>query len=227
MAITPVTNHLVFPTENDVHGGSSGAGRIGQETTLAALWKGLGCTNCVVSGFTPIATGAGFDKAVPAGEAVIDGYVVKGTNSTTFTFTASETANLFLRLNFTSSKVTSVTLESYTGTTVPANSVLLARVVTDGSGVTSYTDRRPQNRRIYGKCSSTGTILESGSGRWSASGGAGTVTITLESGFFFRTPCVNVTAVTIDLAGTAEATSTTSITVDTQSASDFYFEAWL
>ena len=168
MAITAVTNHLVFPSENDVNGGVAGAGRVGQESTLAALWKGLVAQNCVVSGFSPIPTGAGFTKAIPGGEAVIDGYVVKGAATTNFTFSASETVLLYLRLNFSAGKVASVTLESFTGSTPPANSVLLAQVVTSGTDVTSQTDMRPQGKMLMG--------------------GTSTSPITFPTGYFFRAP---------------------------------------
>lgn len=230
MSIVSVVNHLVFPTENDIHGGSSGAGRIGQETSLAALWKGIDCTNGVVSGFSPIPTGAGFTKSIPSGIAVIDGYVVKGSTSESFTFTASQTVNLFLRLNFTSSKVTSVTLEDYTGSTIPANSVLLAQVVTDGSGVTSQTDRRPQNKRIYGRINSNGTINDTGSGYWtSTSPGAGSYTITVTSGYFLRAPMVVAMCTTTNKTMAGSASSATSISLASNDGTDqaFYFEAFL
>ena len=201
MSITAVTNHLVFPTDNDVHGGASGAGRIGDEGTLAGLWGGASTRNCVVSGFSPIATGAGFAKAVPAGTAVIDGYVIKGVNSTTFTFTASQTVSLYLRLNYTSGKVTSVTLEDYTGTTIPDNSVLIAKVVTDGSGVTTYTDMRPQNRVVMGRSDVTPGPNYTVSG----------TTITFPTGYFFRAPYMVASAATTGYV-TINASSATSAT---------------
>lgn len=156
MATFNIQNHLVFPTENDVNGGTVGAGRIITEAAFGSLLKSLlGQAGQAVSGFTMPSSGA-LTQSIAGGTAVIDGYVVVGTGTTSVTFAASNTTHVFLRLIYVSGKVASVQFELLTVTGVdddpipPANSILLGRVSTDGTSVTGSSDFRANGRVSYG-----------------------------------------------------------------------------
>ena len=220
MAIQAITNHLVAPTENDVNGGTNGAGIVfGVETTMADLLRFPGGTSgYVVSGFTPPSTGTGsLTHAIAAGVARIDGYVIKGTATTSTTFTLSTTEYWWLQLLYTSSKVVSLQLVGNSGeTTYPANAIPLWKVTCNATNITAVVDRRPGGRRLYGSVTSGGAINEHGSGLWSVSKGAtGSYTLTFASGVFIRTPVVLVTANAANAAAASAPTSVTSSGVTT------------
>lgn len=191
MATVTLSSYLVFPTENDVNGGTTGAGRVGSEYRRATLQDALGMqVNRVYSGFTLPSSGA-LASSVAAGEAIIDGYLIKGSASISVTFTASVTNYTFIQLVYSGGIVTTAQLVTQTSITPPANSVFLGAVVTGGSTISSASDYRPQGLSMYGRCNGGGsgnTISDYGSTGWTlahaSGGGTTTLTFTLPSGFF-------------------------------------------
>lgn len=235
MATVTITDHLVCPTENDVNGGTSGAGRIPTEDTLGKLWRNpSGLVGYVISGWTFPSSGSRTGATCTGGTACIDGYVITGTGTYSFTFDDATTNYMWLQLVFVSGKVTSVQVQSYTGaTTYPANAVYLGTVVTSGGNITGTTFRGPQNRIVFGRGGGAGgTITDTGSNHWSISrGGVGTYTLTFGAGVFGRTPCVIASGK--DTFITASPTSATSCSVlsvnsgGTATDGEFSFQAMI
>lgn len=192
MGVGTITNHLVHPTENDVNGGVVGQGIAYLETSMVALFRSLGALrNFVISGFNNLG-GSGLNRSVAGGEAVINGYLVKGTSGSNVTFDASTTNRLWLQLVMSGGKAVGVQLLTTTSDTVPANAVRLADVVTSGSDVTSITDKRPQNRRSCGSVGNAAAILERGSDDWTVTNQGTYREITFQTAFF-RAPVVTIT----------------------------------
>lgn len=229
MAIVQLSNHLVFPTESDVNGGTTGAGKIGTETHIAALYGSE--FPRVISGFTLPGSGA-LTQSLAGGSAVVAGYLVEGTGTYSFTFAASSTNYMWLTVTKTSGLVTSVSVQNETSaTTFPTDGVLLGTVTTNGSAVTGSVDLRPQGIILHGLISSAGAVV-SGSGMFKATRTAlGTYEIAFPSGYFRRKPAVLVsssaarTTVTVSSATLCEVQ-----TIDasgTSVDSEFSFEAIL
>jgi len=176
MATVSVTNHAVFPTNLDIHGGSAGNGTVWTEQSAGTLLKLIAMQRCfVLSGFDPVGTGGTLTKTINGGVAVIDGYLVKGTGGNNITFDASTTNHLYLQLVVVAGVVTAVQLVTNTTGVKPANSVKLMKVVTSGSAPTAVTDERAVPQVIYGKVryptgGGTLTLLNAGSANWSISG---------------------------------------------------------
>ena len=190
MATFPITNHAVFPTGLDVHGGTPGLGTVWTEQTVQALFKALAQQHSViVSGFDPPTTGGGtLTKAIAGGEAVISGYRIKGTASNNVTFDASTTNHLYLQLVFTGTQVSGLELITNTTGTRPANSIKIATVVTNGSNPTTVTDHRKQGRIMYGRVNTDATIVDRGSDDWTVTAnGAGACKI-IPNVAFLRAP---------------------------------------
>jgi len=193
MGGTNITNHLIYPTEGDINGGVPFAGRRQYETTVVETTRNPGgLPGYVISGWTLPSSGSK-TQTLTGGTAVIDGYVIKGTGTYAFDFDQNNTDHVFLQLVYTSGKVTGLQVVANTSSTPLANSIKLGTVTVNnaspptGGQITSSTDQRPQNKRIYGICSN-GTINEIGSGGWSISSS----TITFTSAFF-RKPIIQVT----------------------------------
>jgi len=200
MAVTNVTNHLVFPTERDLNGGIAGQGRLGSEVNISQAQRSAQRQqNIVIGGFAPVPTGAGFTKTIPAGVAVIDGYYIRGDLSNSIAFSPSTTNYLFLRLIYLLDpvdsllKVSAIQLETNTTGVRPANAVRLARVVTDGSGVTSQADERPQGKRCWGVIGSGANIVNRGSDDWTVTSSGSYREITFNPAFLRGEMGVQVT----------------------------------
>lgn len=219
MAIQAITNHLVCPTENDVNGGTVGAGIILTELNLADLLRfPNGAIGHVVSGFTPPSTGsANRTQSIAGGVACIDGRVIRGSATTSVTFTASATEYWWLQLLYTSSKAVSLQYASSSSeTTYLSNAIPLWKVICNATDVTTVTDRRPGGRRLYGTVNASKAISDHGSGFWSVAGGAtGVSTLTFASGLFIRTPIVVVSPTETNAEAFAAPSSATSCTITT------------
>ncbi len=231
MAIQAITNHLVSPTENDVNGGTTGAGIVfGVESTMADLLRfPVGLSGFVISGFTPPATLTGsLTHAIAAGVARIDGYTIKGTLTTSTTFTAGVTEYWWLQLISSGSKVVSLQLVGNSGETAyPNNAIPLWKVVASGTQLTTVTDRRPGGRRLYGSVTLSGAINEHGSGLWSVSKGAlGAYTLTFASGVFIRTPIVMTTPNSTSSIVSSAPSSSTSCAISVTSGGSAADLAW-
>ncbi|HET6374168.1 MAG TPA: hypothetical protein VFG76_12740 [Candidatus Polarisedimenticolia bacterium] len=175
MANFPVTNHAVFPTSLDVHGGTPGLGTVWTEGGVTALFKAIGRQGSfIVAGFDPPTTGGGtLTKAIAGGEAVIDGYRVKGTASNNVTFDASTTNYLYLQLIVSGGVVAGLQLVTNTTGVKPANAVLIAKVVSNASNPTAVTDGRPEGRVSHGRIIRSGgnwVVDDYGSGDWTNNG---------------------------------------------------------
>lgn len=152
----------IYPTENDV--GGDGKGRVTTEVTWGRLF-GLvsgaltrhGGINWVQQGLT-VTTPSGSQADIAAGDCVINGYQVHTTTSSSVSLTDNSTNHIYLTLSRISGKVTGQTGVVQTGTTVPSDSVLLAKVVVSGGSVTSNTDMRPRSPKgKWGSYSGTGS----------------------------------------------------------------------
>lgn len=186
MAINTISNHFVYPTENDVHGGNPGDGLIHLEKNMVELFRGgmagggmLGRKGFVVSGFVVPSSGT-LVESVTGGTAVIDGHLITPRTlpaNNGLAFQASTTTNVYLRLMYdTNGKVTSAQLETIEGAsepTPPANSIKLGKVVTGASTITGATDQRPKRFCTYGRIKRTAgvwAIDEAGSADWTFNG---------------------------------------------------------
>jgi len=140
----------VFPTENDV-GASTGAGRVVTEINWTKLFapptsndngQSFGGMNWVKNGFD-YASASGLVATFNVGTAVIDGYFIESTSTLDVTLPVSSNRVLvYLKLTVDgSTKIDGAELEYQTGTTVPARSVLLYEVDTNGSTVTTARPR--------------------------------------------------------------------------------------
>lgn len=133
--------NLLFPTVNDI-----GGGRILQEASLAAWMAAVSGRNFVVSGFNVPSPPGGLSITIPAGAALISGYLAYIDSGTALTF-SSGTATysvyaVLARDGF--GNVTGASLVSNTTGIAPADSVLLCNIGVVGSNITVTTDRRPK-----------------------------------------------------------------------------------
>lgn len=192
MPTTVISNHYVFPTESDVNGGVTGAGKVGTEKAISALYGSE--FPRVISGFTLPSSGA-LTQNLTGGSAVVAGYLVEGTGTYSFTFAANATNYMWLIVTKTSGLVISVLVQNETSaSTFPTDGILLGTVTTNGSAVTGSVDLRPQGIILHGLLASNGAIV-SGSGMFKATRTAlGTYEIAFPSGYFRRKPAILVSS---------------------------------
>jgi len=101
---------------------------------------GASCADLVVSGLLPTTTTATLTGSIPAGVAYPDGYYVEKTTATPKVFTASKDTYLYIQTNGTFYYD-----EQANGASDPGartNAARLAKIVTDGTEITSVTDQR-------------------------------------------------------------------------------------
>jgi hypothetical protein len=148
--------NLIWPTENDVNGGTTYDGRaitevgwqnlfwIGKTTGAGGTRQGMNQfgLNYVRDGLT-YSSASGLDATFTAGECVISGYYCD-LDSGIVTLPASSTSYVFMQLTTSGGKVTGAALYDQLSsvTTVPPLSVLLAEVVTGTATVSSTNDMR-------------------------------------------------------------------------------------
>jgi hypothetical protein len=237
MGSTNITNHLIYPTQNDINGGVPFAGRRMYETTMVDLERNPGgLPGYVISGWTLPSSGSN-TQTLTGGTAVIDGYLIKGTGTYAFTFDNSSTDHIFLQLVYTSGLVTGLQVVANTASAPLPNAIKLGTVTTGASTVSSSKDMRPGNRRLYGAVTSSATVSDQGSGFWTvASGGTGVYVFTWTTGLFLRAPtvtgaiCGAAGQLTSELPNVGSATSSTVTTRNssgTATALDFVFQAFL
>lgn len=141
MADFSIASEVVWPTDGDV-GVADGDGDGLFEIPMTSWLSKVVQQNFVVSGFTVPATDVDLSIDVALGVAIIDGKYVSVPGTTAVTLTNNTTNYLFLKLNKTASKVTSVSFEVNTTGTPPTDSVKLAQLVTSGGTMTAGTDWR-------------------------------------------------------------------------------------
>jgi hypothetical protein len=150
---------LIFPTENDVNGGTDEAGKAFTELTWQKLLqRGYASKegsshfgiNFVRSGLT-YTSAAGFVATFASGVCVIDGYYCE-LDSKTVTVSASDTFHVFAQLNVSGGIVTGADLiqQAASGTTVPARSCFLAHLTTGTTTVTADKDHRALSPHFKG-----------------------------------------------------------------------------
>lgn len=143
MADTGTTSH-VYPSANDVHGSlATGWGKTHYELNMSAyLIASLHPHNFVRTGGKIPASSGTLSITIPACTALINGRYVS-VDAQSITVGASVTTYLFLKLlKDANGNVSSVAYETNTTSTAPADSILMGTLVSNGSSITSTTDRR-------------------------------------------------------------------------------------
>lgn len=232
-----LANYTCNPTENDHYGSASvGSGAVLQELKLCpAIERGGGATGGIISGFLCPSSGSITNATITAGEAVLHGYHIKGTDDITVTFDASEETRVYLYLELdVNTKVyrPMLRLDSVDSTPhadVAATGMLIGRVTTGAATITSMVDARTQNRRIWGRLSTDGAggvipatvCYGSSDWRWDGSG-VPNVIITFYKPFL-RTP-IGIRYLLGSSPSNIATISTTSCTFTVAATNDYYFE---
>ncbi len=214
-----LVNPIVCPTAADLNDGganSAGQGKKISEERWSMILKSVGALrNGVISGFTLPASDADLTIAVTLGEAIIDGYYIKKSGTVNITVSPNEEVYLYLRLIYSANSVVQAVLETSAdlgggGTaaepTPPANSILLARIDSNGTAITSTKDLRSSMRIAWGSfkgyASGPRTRVENqGSGGWymtNASGTGGVIN--------FQTPFLRIPYILLFEVGTSTVT---------------------
>lgn len=140
-----ITNEKVFPSVNDVNGGTTNDGRAFTEENFINVSNNLTGINHVISGLTVPGSSGNLNINVAAGQAIISGRFIDVPGSTQVTCTDSTTNYLYLKFNLDGDgDVTDAEYEVNTSGTQPADSVYLASLVASGGAITSTTDMRPR-----------------------------------------------------------------------------------
>jgi hypothetical protein len=146
---TGLVNYVCFPAEIDHHGSyPEHSGDFITELNLIPWAHGLGGNqDYVISGFTlPAAGGGPTNIVIGAGAAVVAGYYIKGTSTTTVSFAdvgASFTRqHIFLKVlksgtAFSTPAIEVIGTDTATQPTKPADSILLGIFEVNSSGVTT------------------------------------------------------------------------------------------
>jgi hypothetical protein len=145
-----ITNHAVFPTDNDTNGGSNGAGNKAPESTLKVVFdRG----NRVEGGFIIPSSGSRTCQ-ISSGTALINGYEVFSPSNLPIDVTFDDnTAMLWVWLKLTKDiggKVNGCKIRTVTTDAVEADGVLLGRVTTSGGNITAMVDVRSIAREVWG-----------------------------------------------------------------------------
>jgi hypothetical protein len=143
---------LIFPTENDVNGGTDEAGKafteerwrdLYRESFAAHLNKNMHGLNFRQSGLD-YASASGFVCTFNAGVCFIDGYYCS-LDSKNVTLSASDDFYVFAQLTESGDLVTGAQLiqQLQTSTTIPGKAVRIAELTTDATTVTAEAERGP------------------------------------------------------------------------------------
>jgi len=129
--------YRVYPTENDV-GSASATGQVMTESNMATMVQALMRRPSAVKSGLALSAGTGLEVEIATGFAFVNGYLFEVTATESFTPAASENKALYLRLDYTSDKVSGVTyVKTDSLDPIDDDHLLLGEYITDGSSVTS------------------------------------------------------------------------------------------
>lgn len=130
----------IFPSVNDVNGGVAGQGKTLTEANLKTIQAMPYFDKPYVKSGAVCTNGGGLNLNVATGHYCIDGRWVYKDASEVVALTASSTNRVWLQLTKDGSgNVTGTTWNVQTGTTVPADAVMVAIVVTGASTITTIS----------------------------------------------------------------------------------------